>query len=145
MEHGAPAEAIDRPRASFKRMIDALPSNADRILNATAPSYARAVSRVLGDAIEIVPSSDAINAINGAYGDYLDQTRQVQARTSRTPAAIELSARLLDLGHGVLAQRISDARERTRRGVTRALNGLQFITFISIGIAALAVGLTGER
>ena len=116
--------------------------SADRIVHDTAPPYARAISRLLADAIEIVPPSDAINR---AYDDYLEQTRQAQAGAARSPAAGELSARLLDLGHGLLAQRISDAREHARRGAARALNGLQLITFISIGIAALALGLTGGR
>ena len=142
VEHGAPADAIVRPRTSLRRMIDALGSNADRIVRDTAPPYLRGISRSLADVFELVPTTDAINK---ALGDYLDQTKQAQAEAARNAAAAGLSARLLDLSYEALAQRIGEAREHTRQGVARALNGLQFITFISIGIAALAVGLTGER
>jgi len=142
VQHGAPADAIARPRTSLKRMIDSLPANADRIVRSSAPRYVGGLASSLADRIDLRPASDDIDR---AYSDYLDQTAQAQAEKARTAGAIELRSRLLDLSHGMLAQRISEARERTRRGVASALNGLQLITFISIGIAALAVGLTGDR
>lgn len=142
IEHGGPAEAIARPRASLKRMIDAVPSNIERIVRDSSPGYARSISRPLADAIMLVPTNDGINR---AYVNYLEQTKSAQAEAARSPSAAALSARLLDLSHGTLAQQILDAREQARDGASRALNGLQFITFISIGIAALALGLSGER
>ena len=145
VEHGGPVEAMTRPRTSLERMIDALGSNAARAVDDAAPPYTRGISRSIGDAIALVPGTDAIDAIKKAYGDYLEQSKQAQAEAARTPAAADLTVRLLDLSHENLAQRITDARERTKQAVARALNGLQLITFISIGIAALAVGLTGER
>ena len=90
----------------------------------------------------LLPNTEGINR---AYNDYLDQTKQAQSETAKTPAARELTSRLLDLSHGMLSQRILDAREQARDGAASALNGLQFVTFISIGIMALALGLTGER
>lgn len=142
VRHGASADAIARPRTSLKRMIDALPANANRIVRSSAPPYLGGLASSLAAVFDLRPAPDGIDR---AYSDYLEQTAQAQAEKARTPAAIELRSRLLDLSHGMLAQRISEAHERTRRGVARGLNGLQLITFISIGIAALAVGLTGER
>jgi len=140
--HGAPAAAITRPRGSLKRMIDELPSSIDRIVRGNAPPYTGGVARALADALELPPAPDAISR---AYDEYLEQSKQAQADVARSPKAAELAVRLLDLSHGMLAQRISEARDRTRQAMTRALNGLQLITFISIGIAALALGLTGNR
>jgi hypothetical protein len=142
VEHGGPPEAVERPRASLKRMIDAIPTNAERILRDSSPGYALPISRSLADTLALVPTNEGINR---AYNDYLEQAKQAQAEVSRSPAAAELSARLLDLSHGLLSQRILDARSQARDGVSSALNGLQMVTFISIGIAALVLGLTGDR
>jgi hypothetical protein len=142
VEHGASADAITRPRTSLRRMIDAFASNADRIVADTAQPYTRGISRSIADVFGLVPRTDEINR---AYGDYLEQTKQAQADAGRSGSGADLSARLLDLNHEVLIQRIGDARDRARQAVGSALNGLQVITFLSIGIAALAVGLSGDR
>ena len=52
---------------------------------------------------------------------------------------------MLDLSAEQLVQRIEDARDRSRQAVASAMNALQLITFISIGIAALVVGLTPDQ
>ena len=46
----------------------------------TAPPYTRGISRSLADSFERVPTTDAINK---AFGDYLDQTKQAQAEAAR--------------------------------------------------------------
>ncbi len=69
----------------------------------------------------------------------------MQAESRKSASAATLATRLLDLSAEQLVQRIEDARDRTREAVARSLNGLQLITFISIGIAALVVGLTPDQ
>lgn len=133
------ADRMTRPRNSLTRMIDTLDATADRIVRETAPPYARPIGRMLGTAIEVIPGTDNISR---AMAGYLDQADQARAETARSARAGELMGRLLDLSYERLAQQISDARERNREAISRALSGVQLITLISIGIAALAVGLT---
>jgi hypothetical protein len=51
---------------------------------------------------------------------------------------------MLDLNYEVLAQKISEARGSTRRGIGRALSGVQGVTLLSIAIAAAAIGLRSQ-
>jgi hypothetical protein len=138
---GASSERINRPRTSLKRMIDGFGATADRILGDTAPPYSRPLARALAAVVDLVPSSDGIGR---ALGDYLDQADQARAETAKAAGAGELMGRLLDLSYSRISQQISEARERTRHGVSRALVGVQMITLISIGIAALTLGLTAR-
>jgi hypothetical protein len=83
--------------------------------------------------------------IDKAYGDYIEQTKQAQSDSRKSESAATLGTRLLDMTSEQLVQRIEDARDRTRQASASALNGLQLITFLSIGIAALVVGLTPDQ
>jgi hypothetical protein len=108
------------------------------MIREAAPPYARWAAAPLGEAIELVPPSDGIDR---ALVAYLEQTERAQAETSRTEAAVGLRGRMLDLSYEAPEQRISEAREGTRRGIGRALAGVQGVTLVSIGLAALAIGL----
>jgi hypothetical protein len=136
--YGAPEEASTRPRTALRRTVDSLSETADRMIREAAPPYARWAAAPLGESIELVPSSDGIDR---ALVAYLEQTERAQAETSRTEAAVGLRGRMLDLSYEALEQRISEAREGTRRGIGRALAGVQGVTLVSIGLAALAIGL----
>ena len=139
VQRRGPADRITRPRNSLTHMIDDLDKTADRIVRETAPPYARPIGQMLGTAIDLKPRTDNISRAMSAY---IDQADQARAETKRSAGAGELMERLLELSYERLAQQISDARERTREAVSRALSGVQLITLISIGITALAVGLT---
>ncbi len=142
MAHGAPAEAVNRPRPSLRKGIDAFAANADRIVRESATPPLGGIAQWVGEQLDLVPD---VQAIDKAYGEYLEQTKQTLAESRQTESAATLARRLLDLGSEQLVQRVEDARDRTREAVARSLNGLQLITFISIGIAALVVGLTPDQ
>jgi len=142
IEHGASADAINRPRTSLRRMIDAFGPNAERVVRDTATPFTVPIAPWFGEQISLTPS---VENISKAFGDYLEQAKQTQADARGTKSAAALGSRLLELSYGVIVQRIGDARDRTRQASARALNGLQLITFLSIGLAALAVGLTPDQ
>jgi hypothetical protein len=139
--YGAPPEAMNRPRTALRRNLDDMPATADRILNETAPPYARWAATPLSQLIDLVPSVDEIGR---ALNAYLEQVERARAETSRTEAAIGLRGRMLDLNYETLAQKLSEARENTRRGVGRALSGVQSVTLLSIALAAAAIGLRSQ-
>jgi hypothetical protein len=141
VERRGAADRITRPRNSLAHMIDSLDATSDRIVRAAAPPYARPVGLMLGSAIDLMPRTENISR---AMSGYIEQADAARAETSRSANATELMDRLLELSYSRLAQQISDARERTREGVSRALSGVQLITLISIGIAAVTLGLTAE-
>lgn len=141
VEHGASVDPITRPRTSMRRTVDNLGETATRTVRDAAPPYARPVSQSLSGSIDLLPAAEPIDR---ALREYLDQSEQAQSEKARTASANELNGRLLDLSYEMLVQRIREARDRTRRAVSTALLGLQAITLISIGIAALAVGLASK-
>jgi hypothetical protein len=142
MARGAPAEAVNRPRTSLRKGIDAFSANADRIVRDSATPPLGGIAQWVGERLDLVPD---VEAIDKAYGEYLEQTKQALAESRQSESAATLARRLLDLSSEQLVQRVEDARDRTREAVARSLNGLQLITFISIGIAALVVGLTPDQ
>lgn len=142
MNHTAPADAVNRPRNSLRKMIDSFAPSADRAVRESATPYLDGLAKWLGARINLVPP---VEPINKAFGDYLDQAKQTQADARKSESAATLAIRMLDLSSEQLVQRIEDARDRTRQAVASAMNGLQLITFISIGIAALVVGLTPDQ
>lgn len=142
MAHGAPADAANRPRTALRKAIDAFAATGDRIVRESATPPLGGAAQWVGGQVALVPG---VEPINKAYGEYLEQTKQVQAESRKSASAATLATRLLDLSAEQLVQRIEDARDRTREAVARSLNGLQLITFISIGIAALVVGLTPDQ
>ena len=137
VQHGAPADPITRPRNSLQKAFETLGPTADRIVDQTAPSYARWAAQPLSTAIDLVPPGDPLKR---ALADYVDQLSQAQADKARTESAIKLRARLLDLSYEGLLQKIGEARTRTRTGSSRALTGVYAITLASIAIAAFVVG-----
>jgi hypothetical protein len=139
--HGASPNPMTRPSNSLKRSLETMPATADRILNESAPAYARWAARPMGDLIGLVPQP---NAMSVAVKEYLDQFEQAQAEKARTESAITLRGRLLDLNYDALVQRIDEARTRTRLGLSQALTGVYVITLLSIAIAAYAVGRSRE-
>jgi hypothetical protein len=142
LRHAGSADATNRPRTSLKKMIDTFPATGQRAIHDSATPYLDGPAQWLGRRMDLVPQADPINK---AFGDYLEQTKQAQADARKSESAGTLSARMLDLTSDQLLQRIEDARDRTGRAVASAMNGLQLITFISIGIAALVVGLTPDQ
>lgn len=141
VEHGASVVPMARPRTQLTRSVDDFGDTATRIVRETAPPYARPVARSLSTSIDLVPAAEPIDR---ALRDYLDRSDQAQGEKAPTASATELSGRLLDLNYETLVQKISQARQNTRQAVSTALFGVQAITLISIGIAALAVGLATQ-
>jgi hypothetical protein len=115
-----------------------MPATASRILVETSPPYGRWAAPPLNGLIELAPSGDGISR---ALTNYLEQTKTAGNEPARTEAAIGLKSRMLDLSYESLAQKIAEARETTRRGIGRALAGVQGLTLLSIAIAAAAIGL----
>jgi hypothetical protein len=141
VEHGASTDPMTRPRTSLRRTVGSLEETTNRIINETAPPYARWAARPLSTTIELPPSPATIER---ALNDYLEHTEKAQAETAKTASAIELRGRLLDLNYENLVQKIADARAHTRQAIARALAAVQFITLACIAIAALAFGLSGQ-
>jgi hypothetical protein len=137
-----PAEATNRPRNSLKKMLDTFPAGADRAIRDSATPYLDGVAQWLGRRMDLVPP---VATIDKAFTDYVSQAKQVQVDARKSESAATLAARMLDLSAVQMVQRIEDARDRTRQSVASAMNALQLITFISIGLAALAVGLTPDQ
>jgi hypothetical protein len=142
IERGATADAVTRPKASLRKMIDAFEPNAARVVRSTATPYTGTIAVKISEKIDLVPP---VEGIEKAFGEYLDKTKQAQADARGSQSAKALSTRLLELSSGVVVQKIADARDQTRLAVASALNALQLITFLSIGIAALVVGLTPDQ
>jgi len=142
INHAGPAEATNRPRNSLKKMIDTFGAGGDRAIRDSATPYLDGVALWLGRRMDLVPP---VEAIDKAFSDYVSQAKQAQADARKSESAATLAARMLDLSGEQMVQRIEDARDRTRQSVASAMNALQLITFISIGIAALAVGLTPDQ
>jgi hypothetical protein len=142
INRAGPAEATTRPRNSLKKMIDTFGPTAERAIQESATPYLDGVAQWLGRRMDLVP---AVETINKAFNDYLEQARRAQADARKSDSAATLAARMLDLSAEQMVQRIEDARDRTRQAVASAMNALQLITFISIGIAALVVGLTPDQ
>ena len=136
---GEPVDPEDRSRASVERRVSSLAGVADGILSEHAPPYVRALSRTLGDAFNLVPPSEAIHEALTAYLEHADQASKEAAQSA---GAADVQSRLLELNYDALALKISQARERAGQGISSALTALQLITFVSIGIGAMAVGLT---
>jgi hypothetical protein len=139
--YGAPPEAMTRPRTALRRNVEDMPATVNRILTETAPPYAQWAAAPLSQLIDLVPSG---NEISRALNAYVEQTDRARAETSRTEGAIALRGKMLDLNYEVLAQKISEARGSTRRGIGRALSGVQGVTLLSIAIAAAAIGLRSQ-
>lgn len=135
------ADQMTAPRARLQRSLDTLPENTDRMIRTKTP-WGAPITRALADVVDLVPNAATLNA---AYQDYLAQIEQAQAETARTPAALELRDRLLDLKYESLRGRISIARESARSGLSAALFGLQFVTLFSIAVAGLVIGLSGRE
>jgi hypothetical protein len=141
IERRASADQMTAPRSRLQRALDTLPDNTDRLIRAKTP-WGAPVTRALADVLALVPNAATLN---GAYHDYLAQIEQAQAETARTPAALELRDRLLDLKYESLRSRISIARDNARSGLNTALFGLQFVTLFSIAVAGLVIGLSGRE
>ena len=142
INRSGPAEATNRPRNSLRKMIDTFGAASDRAIRESSTPYLDGIAQWLGRRMDLVPS---IETVNKAFGDYLNQAKQAQADTRKSESAATLAAHMLDLSAEQMVQRIGDARDRTRQAVASAMNGLQLITFISIGIAALVIGLTPDQ
>lgn len=142
INHSGPAEATNRPRNSLRKMIDGFGATSDRAIRESSTPYLDGIAQWLGRRMDLVPS---IETVNKAFGDYLDQAKQAQADARKSESAANLAAHMLDLSAEQMVQRIGDARDRTRQAVASAMNGLQLITFMSIGIAALVIGLTPDQ
>jgi hypothetical protein len=141
VEHRTSADLMTPPSSRLRHALDSLDENVTRIISEKAPSYGRPVAGSLAAALDLVPRKGDIDL---ALQDYLQEIKQASAETSRTEAAVELRSRMLDFKYERFVQRISEARGRTRQGLNTALTGLQFVTLISIGVAALLVGLSGD-
>lgn len=139
VERGEPLDPEDRSRASVERRVSSLGEAADGILSEHAPPYVRALSRTLGEAFDLVPPSEAIHEALAAYLAHADQASSEAARSA---GAAEVQSHLLKLNYDALALKISQARDRAAQGISSALTALQLITFVSIGVGAMAVGLT---
>ena len=142
IEHGAAADTVNRPRTSLRKMIDGFGSNANRVVRSNATLYTASIAVRLSEEIDLVPP---VEDIDKAFAEYLEKTKQAQADARGSQSAKALSTRLLDLSSGVVVQKIGDARDQSKLAVASALNALQLITFLSIGIAALVVGLTPDQ
>jgi len=142
INRAGPAEATNRPRNSMKKMLDTFPASGDRAIRDSATPYLDGVAQWLGRRMDLVPP---VATIDKAFTDYVSQAKQVQVDARKSESAATLAGRMLDLSAEQMVQRIEDARDRTRQSVASAMNALQLITFISIGLAALAVGLTPDQ
>jgi len=142
VEHGASVDPITRPRTSLRQGVDNFGATATRIVHDSAPPYARPVAGSLSSSIDLVPPAEPIDR---ALREYLDQTEQAQKVKAPTTSATELASRMLDRSYEMLVQKISQARGRTHAAVSTALFGVQAITLISIGIAALAIGFATQE
>jgi hypothetical protein len=141
IERQGSADQMAAPRTRFQHALDTFPENADRIIRSKTP-WGAPVTRALADVIDLVPNAANLNT---AYHEYVDQITQALGETARTPAALELRDRLLDMKYESLQSRISIARDGTRGALNTALFGLQFVTLLSIAVAGLAVGLSGRE
>jgi hypothetical protein len=139
--HGASPDAMTRPRTAMRRAVDSMAATADRIIKETAPPYARWVAVPVSGAFDLIPATDAMDR---ALREYMDQADQAKNEKSKSAGAVSLRTRLLDLSYEMLVQRIGEARERTRQGMARALTAVHMITLVSIGLAALAIGLSSQ-
>jgi len=141
INRSGPVEATNRPRNSLRKMIDTFGANSDRAIRESATPYLNGLAQWLGRRMDLVPS---VETINKTYNDYLAQAKKAQADPHKAESS-NLAARMLDLTAEQMVQSIEDARDRSRLAVASAMNALQLITFISIGIAALVVGLTPDQ
>lgn len=141
INRSGPVEATNRPRNSLRKMIDTFGANSDRAIRESATPYLNGLAQWLGRRMDLVPS---VETINKTYSDYLEQAKKAQADPHKADSS-NLAARMLDLTAEQMVQSIEDARDRSRLAVASAMNALQLITFISIGIAALVVGLTPDQ
>jgi len=141
INRSGPVEATNRPRNSLRKMIDSFGANSDRAIRESATPYLSGLAQWLGRRMDLVPS---VETINKTYNDYLEQAKKAQADPHKADSS-NLAARMLDLSAEQMVQSIEDARDRSRLAVASAMNALQLITFISIGIAALVVGLTPDQ
>lgn len=142
INHTGSAEATNRPRNSLRKMIDTFPAASERAIRDSATPYLDGLAQWLGRRMDLVPS---VETINKAFSDYVEQAKQAQADARKSESAATLATRMLDLSAEQMVQRVEDARDRSRQAVASAMNALQLITFISIGIAALVVGLTPDQ
>lgn len=139
VERGHAIDREDRSRTSVERRVESLAKATDGIISQHTPPYVRIFARTLGASFDLLPPADDIQK---ALVDYLEHADQASKEAAHSEGAAEVQGRLLDLNYDSLALKISQARDRAKQGTSSALTALQFITFFSIGIGAMAVGLT---